>query len=326
MKNTILFTSRHFQLEHLADGVYAAIHNLRSEDGWAGCNAGIIDLGDRTLIFDSFESPEAASDLRDAAENLTGRKVHTVINSHPHNDHFWGNQAFTADVDIISTTKTQELIATEGPADAQYYRDTTQKRLDDHKAQFANAHDEATRGHLRLLIFYDQALIAILPGLQIRPPNITFIGDLYFNGPKRSAKLITFEGGHSKSDAILHLPDDGIVFMADILFIDIHPYFPDGSPEVIQHILAEVRKMQAKTFVPGHGPIGQASHLNWMDEYIGTLNSLVRDAIHRGATELEIDKIAIPREYEHLIMPTFFPANLKFLYQRQITSGAGLVI
>jgi len=318
--------SRHFRLEQLAEGVYAAIHNLHTEYGWAGCNAGIVDLGDRTLVFDAFESPEAARDLRDVAESLTGRKVHAVINSHPHNDHYWGNQVFGPDVDIISTTKTRELIATEGPGEVQWYRDTTQNRLEILEAQFAEAHDEATRIHLRFLCFYYQALIELLPELQIRLPNLTFTGDLTFNGPKRSAKLITFDGGHSMSDTILHIPEEGIVFMADLLFIDIHPYFPDGDPEEIQRNLAEVRKMQAKTFVPGHGPVGQTLHLDWMDEYIGTLNSLVREAINRGVTEAEIDKIAVPREYEHLIMPTFFPANLKFLYQKQITMGAGLVI
>jgi hypothetical protein len=55
-----------------------------------------------------------------------------------------------------------------------------------------------------------------------------------------------------------------------------------------------------------------------MDEYIGTLNSLVREAINKGATESEIDKIVMPRDYEQLTMPTFFQANLKFLYQRQL--------
>jgi glyoxylase-like metal-dependent hydrolase (beta-lactamase superfamily II) len=299
--------------------VYAAIHNLHTEDGWAGCNAGIVDLGDRTLVFDTFESPEAAKDLRDAAESLTGRKVTTVINSHPHNDHYWGNQAFCSDVDIISTTKTRELIATEGPGEVKWYRDNLPKRLEILEAQFAEAHDEAKRVHLRFLIFYYQAIIAILPELLIRLPNLTFSGELTFNGPKRSAKLITFDGGHSKSDAILHLPDDGIVFMADLLFIGIHPYLPDGDPDEIQHILGQVRKLQAKTFVPGHGPVGQTLHLDWMDEYICTLDNLVREAIKKGATEEEIGEIALPREYQHLIYPTFFPENLKFLYQRQIS-------
>jgi hypothetical protein len=61
-----------------------------------------------------------------------------------------------------------------------------------------------------------------------------------------------------------------------------------------------------------------------MDEYIDTLNALVREAIKRGVTEEKIDQIAMPKEYQHLIFPSFFPANLKFLYQRQIARGAGL--
>jgi hypothetical protein len=68
--------------------------------------------------------------------------------------------------------------------------------------------------------------------------------------------------------------------------------------------------------VPGHGPIGQASHLAWMDGYIDTLNSIVREAINKGATEEELDKIDIPEDYQDLIMPTFFSANLKLLYKR----------
>ena len=48
-------SSKHFRLEQLADGVYAAIHVLpdhrgQPSGGAAIGNAGIIDLGDRTLV------------------------------------------------------------------------------------------------------------------------------------------------------------------------------------------------------------------------------------------------------------------------------------
>jgi len=84
-------TSEHFQLERLADGVYAAID---IEGQAAHSNAGIVDLGDRTLIFDAFLTPTAAEDLRAAAEHLTGRAATTVVNSHTHTDHCLGNQVF----------------------------------------------------------------------------------------------------------------------------------------------------------------------------------------------------------------------------------------
>src|SRR5690348_17354447 len=85
-------TSKHFRLEPLLDGVYAAIG---IEGTGSGSNAGIIDLGDRTLVFDTFLTPQAADDLRTAAERLSGRPVAFVINSHWHSDHIHGNQAFS---------------------------------------------------------------------------------------------------------------------------------------------------------------------------------------------------------------------------------------
>ena len=50
-------TSRHFHLEPLTEGVYAAIAR---DGGAAGSNAGIIDLGDRCLLFDMLLTPQAA--------------------------------------------------------------------------------------------------------------------------------------------------------------------------------------------------------------------------------------------------------------------------
>jgi len=53
--------SKHFQIERLADGVYAAV---ASEQGYAICNAGIIDIGDRTILFDTFISRSIISLFR----------------------------------------------------------------------------------------------------------------------------------------------------------------------------------------------------------------------------------------------------------------------
>ena len=62
--------STRFQLVTLSDGIYAAIAVL---GGGALCNAGIVDLGDRTVVFDTFNTPLAARELRATAERLTGR-------------------------------------------------------------------------------------------------------------------------------------------------------------------------------------------------------------------------------------------------------------
>ena len=63
-------TSDHSELIQIAAGAWAAI---ASPDGAAFSNAGIVDLGDLTLVFDTFETPVAARDLKAAGESLTGR-------------------------------------------------------------------------------------------------------------------------------------------------------------------------------------------------------------------------------------------------------------
>jgi len=54
--------TQHFKVQLLKPGVWAVINN--DETGYAICNAGIIDLGDKTIVFDAFISPLAAADLK----------------------------------------------------------------------------------------------------------------------------------------------------------------------------------------------------------------------------------------------------------------------
>jgi glyoxylase-like metal-dependent hydrolase (beta-lactamase superfamily II) len=138
--NRQLPDSKHFRLQQLADGVYAAIH---IDGGAAIGNAGIVDLGDRTLIYDTFLTPQAAEDLRTAAEALTGRPIDAVINSHWHNDHIWGNQVFGANTEIISTEETRRLfIATRGHGAYDSFMADAEANLEATRAQFQATEEE----------------------------------------------------------------------------------------------------------------------------------------------------------------------------------------
>src|SRR6187399_3330127 len=70
-KKVKLNPSANFTIEQLAPNVWAAINN--ENYGKAICNAAIIDLGDKTVVFDPFMTPSAAQELRDAAIQLTKR-------------------------------------------------------------------------------------------------------------------------------------------------------------------------------------------------------------------------------------------------------------
>lgn len=306
------FTSAHFRLHQLADGVFAAIH---TEDGWAQSNAGIVDLGDRVLIFDTFISPQAATDLRLAVASRLSRPIAAVINSHYHNDHIWGNQAFPGDVPIISTIKTRELITTLGVEEYRGFQAHSQERLSALEAQLDREQDEANRRLTAYSIAYYRAILGALSQLEFHWPNLTFTDRLDFFGPSRIAHLICYGGGHTGSDSILYLPKEGIIFMADMLFIGTHVYLPDGDPDETRRTLTQIMQLPAATLVPGHGRIGNASDVQRMVGYLDSLEALVENAIQQGIGEEAVAQLPMPDEYREWIFPTFFPANLQFLYQ-----------
>ena len=93
--------SMNFSIKQLAPGVWAALQN--DKGGHAISNAGIIDLGNKTLVFDAFINPDAAIELRQVAEQLTKHKVSFVVNSHFHDDHIRGTEAFVPGALVIST-------------------------------------------------------------------------------------------------------------------------------------------------------------------------------------------------------------------------------
>jgi len=321
--NRQLPDSKHFRLQQLADGVYAAIHIA---GGAAIGNAGIVDLGDRTLIYDTFIAPQAAQDLRTAAEALTGRPIDAVIDSHWHYDHIWGNQAFSADTDIISTEETRRLIiATRGHGAYDSFMADAEANLETTRAQFEATEDEGQRRQLALWIDYHRSVVEAKPTLQIRAPNLTFAQRLAFHGTDRTAELIDFVGGHTESDAVLFLPQEGIAFMSDLLFIGHQPYLGGGDPERLLHLLETISDLTSKLLVPGHGPVGTAESLMVMRQYVRTLDDQARKMVEDGEAEETIEAMAVPEPYDDWLFASFFPGNMHFLYQRHLRDQGAVV-
>lgn len=102
-----LHQSEHFTLHPLAEGVFAAI---ATEDGAGFSNAGLVDLGDQTLVFDAFENPQATEDLLTASLQLTHRNPAVVIISHFHPDHWGGLQVFAGSAILATHATRQRMI------------------------------------------------------------------------------------------------------------------------------------------------------------------------------------------------------------------------
>jgi cyclase len=296
----------------LADGVHVAV---ASEQGYASCNAGVIDIGDRTIIFDTFLTPEAARDLLKVAEQLTSNKITHVINSHEHNDHIRGNQVFDSDVDIISTVKTREAIAQNEPENIKSEKKTILKEIIDSQSKLDAEEDSKRRRELALLISYMQGVSKSHSELKTRLPNITFEQKLTIYGTERTVELLPL-AGHTFSDIVLYLSKEKIAFMGDLLFVNIHPYLASGSPEQWKQSLVKIEKLGVRIAVPGHGPVGRSADLSALSQYIESLESIVVNMIKSGKPVDQASSETIPSPFDTwLCLEDFFVTNLKFLYK-----------
>jgi glyoxylase-like metal-dependent hydrolase (beta-lactamase superfamily II) len=261
----------HFRLEQVADGAWAAV----AASDLATGNAGIVDLGGETLVFDPSWTPAAARELLAAAPD----RVSVVVNSHWHGDHVRGNQVFE-EATIVSTRATRELIAT---------RD--QERLAGLRQELETTEDAPPE------------IVAAVAEIEPRLPDDVF-------DERRSlgrAELVTYGGGHTESDAFLHLADVGVLFAADLVLVRSHAWMGDGHPETWLEIVDRLAELDFDVLVPGHGEVGGRQDL---DDFRDYLADVVAAAEEHGA------HAPIPERYRDWAFEDGWARNLALLTGR----------
>ena len=315
--------SEHFELHQLAGGVYAAI---ALPGGKAFSNGGIVDLGDQTLVFDAFETPAAASDLRTAAEQLTGHPVTYLIISHCHADHWGGNQAFAPETAIITTHAIrQEMPEAMGwMIDLKENPSELEQAIQETREGLETEADERQRASLQASIARMSGWLEILPTFELRYPEQTFSGKLVFYGTRRRAELVEVAPGHTASDAYLLLPDDHIVFMGDLGFLQCQPYMVYCDPQAWVSQLEDMEQFDVETFVPGHGPLGTKADLALQRQYITLLEGLVAQSIAEGLTVVETLQETLPPPFDGWLHGSMarWEANIRSSYER-LSGGSG---
>jgi glyoxylase-like metal-dependent hydrolase (beta-lactamase superfamily II) len=305
--------SQHFKIEKMSEGIYAAIHK---PGGYAICNAGIVNLGEENLIFDTFISPEAASDLSRIAVELTGNPVRYVVNSHYHNDHIRGNQVFKPSATIISTETTRDLIAENEPQEILAEKDYAPKRLAQLKAEYEAENDDEKKQALMMWIGYFEAIVESHPILHTTLPDLTFSEKMVIHGSERDVELINFDIGHTTNDLILYLPDEEILFTGDLVFVGMHPFLADGNPENLVQALMQLKTFPLDKVLPGHGRVGTFDDINLMIEYVKRMNELIESLITQNMSSEELNEVRIPEPFANWEFSNFFRINLKFMYSQ----------
>lgn len=311
----MMFRSDHFTLHALAEGAFAAI---AIEGGAASSNAGLIDLGDRTLVFDAFENPQAAEDLLKASIQLTHRKPDLVIISHFHPDHWVGLQVF-ADCMILATHATRQAMLSYIPELLRQRGNPAkiEDQLRATEAQLEMENDPNQRKHLQGSIMRQRHRLHALPSLTPTLPNLIFEGNISFHGARRTVELISTGKGHTDSDCILRLHEDRLAFIGDLGFFQAQPYMASSSPPEWIAQLEEMDGWDVDTFVPGHGPLGSRADVELEARYIQALEELVQHVVQEGGAVEDALRQRLPAPFDAWqALGGRFETNVRSAYAR----------
>lgn len=214
-------------VEELAKGVFAVL----APTGHPGeANAGFIVMDDAVLVIDTYMVPEAARELIAKIRTITPHPVRYVVNTHWHPDHTHGNAsyvaAFGSQATFISHTTTRADIATLG--------------------------SEA--------LIRNRKKIAALDEVQLVLPNLTFSRELSLHTANRRIQLLFFGRGHTRGDIVVHLPDDKLSFVGDLVTGG-PPFARDGYPFAWISTLQSLQLLDIETIVAGHGKIWRSTQV-----------------------------------------------------------------
>ena len=298
----------HFEIVQLRDGVYAA---LAMHGRHAISNAGIVDMGgNKILVFDTFLTPEAGEQLKATAEELIEGTVFLVVNSNFESDHVRGNQAFTSDASVVSTTRTQRGINETEPLRLALEKSMTPGFLEEALQALQRATDERDRKDLELQISYFEAMLASNEEVIPTAPTVVWDHKLNFTGRARKVKIIPFGHTVTESDAVLLLEADSLLFASDLLVGDQHPSVMNSNLAGWRSALDSLDQLPVKDIVPGHGPITDKTAIERTREYL--------DMIERMAAELADGSLstenAVPEPpFDALLRSDRFLQNLRTL-------------
>jgi cyclase len=210
------------ELVEVADRVFAYI---QPDGSWFINNTGFI-VGDRSVVsVDSCSTERRTRAYLDRIAAVTAAPVTTLINTHHHGDHTYGNCVF-GDIPIIGHERCRE---------------------------------EVIRGGLPRLgggIFQP----VDWGELTLAPPTVTFEDRLrIWSGATPIEVSYVGRPAHTTSDCLVWLPGQEVLFCGDLLFNGGTPFLLMGSVtgaiEVLRSVLAPIA---ARTIVPGHGsPCGR---------------------------------------------------------------------
>lgn len=234
-------------LHELGDGLYAY---LQPDGSWGWSNAGLITGSGTSLLIDTLFDLRLTREMLETMRPVTDASpIEQAMNTHGNGDHWYGNELLPDGIPIIATSRAIEDMRSLPPA---ALRALTEADLEPDLAAFAR----------RAFGPFD------FPASQGRLPDRAFADRHLLNVGHKTVELLELGPAHTPGDAIAHVPDAGVVFTGDLLFIEATPIMWAGPVGNWLGACDRILELGAGTLVPGHGPVTDASGVRDLQRYL----------------------------------------------------------
>jgi cyclase len=237
------------RLEEVADRIYAY---LQPDGGWCLNNAGFLVGPTAVTLIDTAATEMRARLLRSAIASVTPLAPRTLINTHHHGDHTYGNCVFAHEAVIIGH--------------------------DDCPAEMAD--QDLLLTHLWPHVEWGD--IAIVP------PSVTFPERLHLYVGDLRVELFYVGPAHTTNDVVAWVPAHRLLFAGDIVFNGGTPFVLMGSVSGSLAALRRLRALDAATIVPGHGPVGGPDLYDVTEAYLTWIQEVAKHGIAAGLSPLQV--------------------------------------
>lgn len=296
----------HFRFVEVAEDIYAAIAPAQELDITdAGMmdnfsNAGLILRGGGLVCDTCFDLPHA-EELKAFCVEKLGHAPQTVVNTHGHWDHYWGNQAF-AGARIMGHRDMLKDCAGD-KSKVPVFRLLHGSRFI--QGLLNRVMGGQFKGYLpagtpfRMVVKqteHDFDLAGIVPA----PPADLFEEKTVLDLDGTRVELIPVGAVHSSSDTVVWLPEERVLFAGDIFADCSLPMNVEAAHrwlKVLDTILDELRPV---AIVPGHGEVYDAARAESQRAYFRALVERFDQYYTDMVTEKElIEKINLSDYIDH---------------------------
>ena len=282
--------TQHKGLHQVAEGVHAWDAGTGT---WGYSNAGLITGDGGSALVDTLYDLRLTGELLDVIDPvLAGRPLRHLINTHGNGDHCFGNQLVAADVHIHAAPEAAATLEAESPSEL---------------AALLRQDLGPVLGPFLQHCFGD----FVFDDIVLRGADVLVTEPMTLAVGGRPVQLLPFAPAHTHGDIAVYVPDAGVVFTGDLLFIDGTPVMWAGPLTNWISALDELLTLDAGVFVPGHGPVTDPNGVAEARDYLTWVRAQIHAAFNAGmgwlqaCHEIDLGPFATLPEAERVAVTTY---------------------